>query len=539
MKVIIIGGVAGGIGTATRIKRLNEDAEVIVLEQGEYVSFANCGLPYHISKVIPNRSDLVLQTSESLSLRSGIDVRTSHRAVKIDRENKLIKIIDLKTNNEYTENYDYLVLATGAKSIKPPIDGINDPSVKYLQTIPDMDDIIKSLKGSVKKVAVIGGGFIGLEATENIIEAGHHVSLIERDSQVMTSLDPEMSQYIVEELKSHGVTLFLNQGLQKIERTKENLTLHLNDTQISADIVIMAVGVIPNSELAEDANLLLNNRKGVVVNEYLQTSDPNIYAVGDVIETYNIPLKSKGMIPLAAPATKQARIVAENICGGKKIYKGVNPTAICKIFSIVAGSTGATEKQLQESKYHKVYVHPSNHPSYYPNSSQMHIKLIYDESGIVLGAQIVGKEGVDKRIDIFALALRNQISVYDLSEQDFAYAPPFGAPRDPVHVASFVAINQLEGLTDPVFDLNILDSVILDVREYDEVSLFAIKDSVHIPLGELRERFVELDSSKNIIIICASGLRSYLAERILKQKNYKVYNYSGGTLCLKMKDLIL
>lgn len=536
MKVLVIGAVAGGAGAASRIKRLCEDCEVIVIERGGYVSFANCGLPYHIGGAIPKRSSLLLQTPEGLKKRSDIEVRTAHEAVKINRDKKTLDIKNLITGEYYTESYDTLVIATGSSPIIPPLEGITDSRVKTLCTIPDMDGIIKSLGGGSKDVAVIGGGFIGLETAENLIQAGHRVSLIEKMPQVMAPFDPEMAGYLHEELQREGVNLILGQGLRKIESRDEGLTLHLDGSKIEADFVILSLGVVPNSSLAKEAGLSLNERGGIIVNDFLQTSDPNIYALGDVIETYNIATQSQGMTPLAGPATRQSRIAAENIVNTKKRpYAGVNPTAICKVFSLAAAFTGASEKQLRGNKsYRKLYVHPSNHPSYYPNARQMHIKLLYNDEGTVLGAQVIGGEGTDKRIDIFAIAVRQKLSVYDLAELDLAYAPPFGSPRDPIHIAAFAAINQLEGLSDLAFAEDMPKAFLLDVREPQEVEAGPVEGAYHIPLGQLRSRIGELDKGRPIIINCASGLRSYLAERILKQKGFKVSNFSGGYACIRM-----
>ncbi|MGL5254796.1 MAG: FAD-dependent oxidoreductase [Brevinema sp.] len=536
-KVVVIGGVAGGAGVATRIKRLCEDCEVIVIEKGNFVSFANCGLPYHIGKKIPRRDQLILQNPKTLKARSDIEVRILHEALSISRDKKELQVKDLTSGEIYTESYDTLVLATGAKAIIPPVDGVSDSRVKTLQTIADMDGIISLLGDSQKHVAVVGGGFIGLETAENLIEAGHRVSLIEQAPQVMTSLDAEMSAYVEEELLKHGVSLYLNHQLNQITPLETGLRLKANDTEIDVDFVVLAVGVSPNSGLAEQAGISLNQRKAIIVDDYLCTSDPSIYAVGDVIETYNIATGKRGTVPLAGPATRQARIAAANILGATQKYTGINPTSICKVFSLTVASTGANEKELQEQSYHKIYVHPSNHPGYYPKADQMHIKLLYNADGVILGAQIIGGEGVDKRTDIFALAVRQKLNVYDLSEQDFAYAPPFGSPRDPVHVVSFAAINQLEGRSHPVFNVDEDNSILLDVREPSEVAQGAVKNSIHIPLGELRKRYQELDSTKPVVVMCASGLRSYLAERLLSQKGFTVSNYSGGYTCLRISNL--
>ena len=538
MKIVIIGGVAGGASAATRLKRLDEHAEVILFERGNYISFANCGLPYHISGIIPEKESLIVMNPEKLKNRSNIDIRINTEILSIDKDKKTVKAINYQNNQEYTESYDKLIISTGSSPIVPNIEGIVDPSIHVLWSIPDMDKIIKGLGNTSKTVAVVGGGFIGLELIENLKLSGHYIHLIERNSQVMTSLDPEMAVYLQDILQEEKIECHFNSGVEKFSRQNdEQLLVHLQGGKsIAVDQVILAIGIQPNSKLATDIRLKTNQRGGIVVNEFLQTSDKDIYAIGDVIETVNLSTSQRAMIPLAGPANRQGRIVAQNVLGDEVVYQGVLPVSICKIFEFSVASAGLNENQLKELKYDykKVYVHANSHPTYYPNSTIMHIKLLFNNKGEIYGAQIVGQEGVDKRIDIFAVAIKNKISVFNLAEQDLAYAPPYSSPRDPIHVASFAAINMLTGLSELIYKEDIQnDDIILDVRENNEVAKNPVKEALHIPLGQVRTQLDQLNKDKRIVVMCEWGLRGYLAERILRQNGFNVVNFSGGYLSYK------
>ena len=534
MKLLIIGGVAGGASTAARARRIDKNAEIIMFEKGEYISFANCGLPYHIGKVIPERESLLVMTPEKLKERANIDVRVQSEVTSIDPDKKLVSVKNHKTGEVYTETYDKLIMSPGSSPLRPPIQGADDPEVMVLSTIPDMDKIIAKIKSGAKKAVVIGGGFIGIEVVENLVELGIETTLVEMLPQILPPLDKEMTQPISELLESHGVKLCLSNGVTEINRKKNQSTFSIKlktGETIETDIVIMAIGVRPNSKLAKDAGLKLNKSGGIVVNKQLQTSNSNIYAVGDAVEVNDMVLNTPAMIPLAGPANKQGRIAADNVFGKKVEYKGSLGTSICKVFEKTVATTGANEKRLKQAgiEYQKFYFNPNSHASYYPDSTMLLIKILFDKSGKMLGAQIIGNSGVDKRIDLIATAIRNDLTFDDLEELELAYAPPYGSAKDPINFAGFIGNNILRGSSRIVTPDNIpKDSLLIDVREADEVLCGTLSGSQHIPLDKLRNSLNKLPKDKEIIVFCKVGARGYLAELLLRANGFNVKNLSGG-----------
>lgn len=540
-KILIVGGVAGGASTAARLRRLDESIEIIMFERSPYISFANCGLPYYIGGTITERESLLLQTPEAMHARFNIDIRVENEVIAIDPDNKNITVLDIKTSTKYQESYDELVLSPGSTPIQPPIPGIKNKNIFSLWNIPDTDRIKSYVTDHViKKATVIGGGFIGIEMVENLHDLGIEVSLVEMADQVMTPFDFELAQIIHSHLSSQGVHLYLNNGVKEFNYSKGVTTVKLQDgTAIDSEIVILSIGISPNSELAKSANLKLNERGGILVDEMLRTSDSSIYALGDVIEVNEYVNKGKAMIPLAGPANKQGRIVANNICGRSSVYEGSQGTSVAKIFDLTVANTGLNEKSLQRAgqiygkDYFLTIIQPQSHAGYYPGGHPMTLKVIFDKKGKVLGAQNIGVDGVEKRIDVIATAIRFNASIYDLQRLELAYAPPYSSAKDPVNMAGFAAENILNGDQDVVLwreikDLDMDQSIILDVRETIEVELGKIEESVHIPVNDLRDQFASLPKDKTIVIYCAVGVRGYIAARILHQAGYKVKNLIGG-----------
>lgn len=539
-KVVIIGGVAGGASCAARLRRLDETAEIVMLERGGYVSYANCGLPYHVSDVISERDALLLQTPKSLKERFNIDVRTMNEALSIDREKKTVEIKNHITGETYSESYDYLVIATGSSPLRPPIQGIDSPLIRTLWTVPDTDEIRRIVKSGIGTAAVIGGGFIGLEMAENLREAGLEVTLIEALDQVMAPLDFEMASILHENIRDNGVNLRLGDGVASFTDEGDRVKINLKSGDIvSAELVILSIGVRPNSGLAKAAGLSINERGGIIVDDMMRTSDSAIYAVGDVIEVKDIVSGEPTMIPLAGPANKQGRIAADNIAGFEERYAGTQGSAVAKVFDLTAASTGQNEKTLKKrglkkgTDYETVTISQNSHAGYYPGAAPMMLKLIFTADGEkILGAQIVGMDGVDKRIDTIGVALRLGAGVKDLKNLELAYAPPYSSAKDPVNMAGFTAENVIKGLlkmaewNEP--DTN-EEAIRIDVREEAEVAAYAIPGAKNIPLGSLRERVGELDKSREYIIFCAIGVRAYNALRILRQNGIeKVKLYPGG-----------
>lgn len=530
-KLVIIGGVAGGATAAARARRLSEDAEIVVFERGPYVSFANCGLPYHIGGEIAERDKLLLHTPDSLKARHALDVRVRTEALAIDRAAKVVKVRRLDDGQTYDEPYDKIILSTGAASIRPPLPGINHPKIYTLRTVPDMDRI-KAAAEAAKAAIVVGGGFIGLEMAENLSRRGLVVHLVELLDQVMPPLDKEMAGIIAQQLILHGVKLHLSDAVESFDDAGGGVRVKLKSgASLSADLVVLSIGVRPESKLAQDAGLTIGERGGIVVDEHMRTSDPDIYAVGDAVVTKDYVTGADTLIPLAGPANRQGRIAADNIFGRASVYRGSQGTSIVRVFDLVVGMTGASEKVLKRAglNYEKVYIHPAHHVGYFPGAQQMSIKLLFaGADGRVLGAQITGGEGVDKRIDVLATAIQAKLTVYDLEEMELAYAPQFGAAKDPINMAGFVAANVLRGDTKIVHADQLPDGVLLDVRTKAEHDAGAIPGAMHLPIDELRARHHELPKDKPIIAYCAVGLRGYTASRILKQLGYDVRNLSGG-----------
>ena len=547
-KTVIIGGVAGGATTAARLRRKDESMEIVLLERGEYISYANCGLPYHVGDVIKNRESLLLQTPEAMKKKFNIDVRVQNEAVKINPEDQTVTIKDLKKGIEYEESYDYLVIATGSSPVVPPIPGIDGPDIYTLWTVPDTDRIKKVIEiKKPKTAAVIGGGFIGLEMAENLNRAGLQVSTVEMQDQVMAPLDFEMAQLLHENIEMNGVSLLLGDGVASFEHKDGKTLITLNSgKELQTDMVLLSIGVRPNSELAGEAGLKLNGRGGILVDEMLRTSEENIYAVGDVIEVENYVLKEPAMIPLAGPANKQGRICADNIAGGQKKYKGTLGTSVAQVFDLTAGAAGVNEKTLirkgkvRGKDYETVLINQKSHAGYYPGAVPVTLKLLFDLDGNILGAQAVGQEGVDKRIDVLAGAMRSGNTIYNLEELELAYAPPYSSAKDPVNMLGFTAENVLEKMVSFMSCRELDDRIetegwekdltILDVTEEMERMVFYIPGSVHIPLGQLRQRMSELPKDRLIVTYCAVGVRSHNAARILEQNGFSdVKVLEGGT----------
>ncbi|MDM8520330.1 FAD-dependent oxidoreductase [Anaerolineales bacterium HSG6] len=529
MKILIVGGVAGGMSAAARLRRLDEQAEIIVFERNRYVSFANCGLPYHIGGDIKNRDSLLVITPDQLRANLNINVRTGHMVTEIDRAEKTVKIIDLHTGRPYQEGYDKLVLAQGGAAVRLPLPGVDHPRIFTLQSLTDMDAIKAAVDGGSKHAVVIGGGYIGVEMTEALCQRGLAVHLVELQEQVMPPLDPEMATDLRYHMEFHGVTFHLGVSAQKFQDVSGRVQVTLSDdTTIKTDLVLMAAGVRAISGLAQHAGLAVGDLGGVAVNPHQQTSDPDIYAVGDMVEVKNTITDETAIIALAGPANRQGRIAADHIKGRDSAYRSTQGTAIVKVFEMTGGGTGISEKQLRQRNqpYHKVYLHPSGHASYYPGTASMHMKLLFTpDEGKILGAQIVGFDGVDKRLDVLATAIRAGLTVYDLEHFELAYAPPYGSAKDPVNMAGFLATNLLRGDVQFWYPENYPDNTssgtLLDVRTQNEHDTWHIPGSVHIPLRELRGRLDELnDLPSPLYIYCLSGFRSYLAYRIAYQAGH-------------------
>ena len=540
-KTVIIGGVAGGASCAARLRRLDGEREIIMLERGNYISYANCGLPYHVGNIIRQRNALLLMTPELMKARFAIDVRVKHEAIAIDRITKKVTVRNLANGSTYTESYDTLVIATGSSPLRPNIPGIEHPRIRTVWTVSDADDIRRMISEEhISSVAIIGGGFIGLEMAENLCNLGLAVSIIEATNQVMAPFDYEMAQLLHENIRANGVTLYLSDGVASFADKNGTVIITLQSgTAITAELVILTIGVRPNSGLAKDAGLPLNTRGGILTDEHMRTEDAAIYAVGDVVEIEDVVSKERTMVPLAGPANKQGRIAADNIAGGNSVYHGTQGSSVAKVFDLTAASTGINEKTLQRhglakgKDYESITIIQNSHAGYFPGATPLTLKLLFSLDGKkIYGAQIIGKDGVDKRIDTIAVALRLNAGVRELAELELAYAPPYSSAKDPVNMAGFVAQNVLDGLVRfspydaPDTDKN---AVLLDVREKTELMAYAIAGVKNIPLGKLREQLNTLDASKQYIVFCAIGVRAYNAARILSQHGFKnVSVYPGG-----------
>jgi NADPH-dependent 2,4-dienoyl-CoA reductase/sulfur reductase-like enzyme/rhodanese-related sulfurtransferase len=536
MKVCIIGGVAGGATAAARLRRLDETAQIILFERGDYISFANCGLPYHISGRIKERAKLLLQTPERFWSRFRVEVRTGNEILAIDAQLKLLKVRNRKTGEQYTESYDYLILSPGAYPLVPPIDGNGAAMFMTLYDLPGMDAIISRIENHpVKEAVVIGGGFIGVEIAENLIARGIKTHLVEMLNQVIAPFDPEMANIIQARLTVGGICLHLSDGVKKIVGDTQGKVVLDSGAELSAELVISAAGIRPEIRLAREAGLVLGPTGGIAVDAGMKTSNPSIFAVGDAVETTLLVGGIPVLVPLAGPANKQARIAADNICGLDSRYPGSLGTSIVKVFDLQAASTGLNEKTARKYRlpYQAIHLHPLNHAGYYPGATMISLKLLFElPGGRILGAQCIGTEGADKRIDVIATAIRAGMTVYDLEQLELSYAPPFGSAKDPVNMAGFTGSNILKGLVESVtYDQveTIGNALFLDVRRNEEFRADRIPQSIHIPLDELRERIRELPKDHPLIITCRTGVRSYAAYRILKQSGFKqLSNLSGG-----------
>ena len=538
MKIIIIGGVAGGATTAARIRRVDETAEIILLEKGKHISYANCGLPYYIGGVIEEREKLFVQTPEAFSTRFRVDVRTENEVIFIDRKKKTVTVRQ-SSEDTYEESYDKLLISTGASPVRPPLPGIDLPGIFTLRNVTDTDRIKEYINShSPRKAVVVGAGFIGLEMAENLHAQGAKVSIVEMGNQVMAPIDFSMASLVHQHLMDKGVNLYLEQAVASFEREGKGLKVTFKNGQsISADIVILSIGVRPETSLARAAELTIGPAGGIAVNNYLQTSDEAIYAIGDAIE-YRHPITGKPWLNyLAGPANRQGRIVADNILGAKIPYEGSIGTSIAKVFDMTVASTGLPGKRLRLEgiDYMSSTIHPASHAGYYPDAMPMSIKITFDkQTGRLYGGQIVGYDGVDKRIDELALVIKHQGTVYDLMKVEQAYAPPFSSAKDPVAIAGYVAEDMITGKTNPVYwrelrDIEMENKFLLDVRTQDKFALGSLPGAVNIPLDELRDRMSELPKDRMIYTFCAVGLRGYLAYRILTQHGFdKVRNLSGG-----------
>ena len=538
MKIIIIGGVAGGASAAARLRRLDEQAEIIILERGNYISFANCGLPYYIGGAIKEESKLTLQTPASFKGRFNIDVRINSEAVKIDPAAKTVAIHNHTSGQTYTEMYDKLILSPGAEPIRPNLPGMTSPRVMTLRNIPDTFKVKSYLATHQPKSAVVvGGGYIGVEMAENLAQAGLDVTIVELADHLIAPLDLDLAVDVHKYVKEQGIKLLLKNGLQSLEDDGQKLTLTLTQGSLTTDFLIMSVGVRPESILAKNAGLKVNAKSAIQVNEYLQTSNPDIYAVGDAIEVQNLVTGQPAFIPLAGPANKQGRIAADNICGLNSTYTGTQGSAVLKIFEMTVATTGLNETAAKVAglDYDKTYTSSPSHAGYYPGSRNMSIKLLWEKKSLrILGAQIVGYEGVDTRLDVLATALRLGAKVTDLAHLELCYAPPFSSAKDPVNMLGFVAENIISGKLKQFFwhDVAALPRdgsvTLLDVRQPEEYARGHIEGFINIPLSTLRANLDCLPKDKPLYVHCLSGLRSYIACRILIGHGYDCYNLAGG-----------
>lgn len=547
MKVVIIGGVAGGMSAATRLRRLMEDAEIVVFEKGPFVSFANCGLPYYVSGEIAQREQLLVQTPESLQARFALDVRPLHEVIEIIPESKLVKV--RHEDHVLTEAYDVLILSPGATPFVPPIEGLSESKHVYtLRNLTDLDTIVTTIQQQpIAQAVVVGAGFIGLEMAENLAKQGIRVTLVEKADHVLPPLDEEMAAFITIELEKQGVTVITGQAVTAFKQEGTQLLLE-DGSIIKTDLTILSVGVQPETTLAKQAGIALGYRGGILVNEQYQTSVPDIYAVGDAIVVKQQITGEDTLISLASPANRQGRQVADIIAGQKRRNQGSIGTAIVRVFELAAAATGLNEAQVKTAgqPYAVVHVTGKDHAGYFPGATDITMKLIFHpETGFIYGAQAVGEKGVDKRIDILATAIKGRLTVADLPELEFSYAPPFGSAKDPVNMLGYAALNIMEGISETIQWYQLEEalnqgSLLLDVRNPDELQLGEFPGALSIPLTQLRDRLTELDETKDYIVSCHSGLRGYIAERILKQAGYAVKNLDGAfALCKAVRPALL
>ncbi|NLT56642.1 MAG: FAD-dependent oxidoreductase [Actinomycetales bacterium] len=567
MKAVVVGGVAGGMSFAARARRLSEDAEIVVLERDRYVSYANCGLPYYLGGEIADRSSLLLHTPDSLAATLALDVRTGHEVLAVDRAARTVRVRELDTGREYDEPYDALVLATGASPVVPPLPGVDLPQVRVLRTVGDVDALSGLVDGGAGRAVVVGAGYVGLEAAEALHHRGLEVTVVELADQVLSPLDPEMARPVHEALLTHGIRLRLGVGLAGVRPAEQGpvadgtadshpaddagaaVVVDLADGScVPADIVLLAMGVRPESTLAREAGLTLGRNGAVLVDEHLRTSDPAIYAVGDAVQLVEAVTGAPAVIPLAGPANRAGRAAADHLFGRSGGRTPVQGTAIVRVFDVIAAGTGRSEKALRAAgiPHHAVHLHPGHHAGYFPGARSVHLKVLFAPDGRLLGAQATGSEGVDKRIDVLATAIRAGMTVHDLADLELAYAPPFGSAKDPVNMAGFIGENVLAGdltlwYADELDDLP-ADAVLLDTRSAREFAAGHLPGAVNIPHTQVRERLAELPRGVPVRVYCLSGFRSYLATRILRQSGFDdVRNLSGGlsTLRLALPDIAL
>ncbi len=537
MRILIVGGVAGGASAAARARRLSEEAEIIIFERGPYISFANCGLPYHIGGAIPDRDRLLVQSPESMRKTLNIDVRTGTEVLQINRAQKQLVTRELSTGTQRKESYDFLILSPGAEPIRPTLPGIDSKKVLTLRSMNDMDTIKKIVDSErPERAVIVGGGYIGLEMAEALRERKMAVTLVELTPQVMGPADPEMVTALHQEMTLHGVDLRLGTSVKGFREKNAHLVADLSTGEsIACGLAILAIGVKPEIKLAQEAGLEIGSRGGIAVDQGMRTNDPAIFAVGDAVEVRDFVTDAPSIIPLAGPANRQGRIAADNIFGRHSTYKNTQGTAICKVFGLTIGMTGASEKTLKRLAvpYEKVYIHAASHASYYPGAFPIHLKLLFDpQSGKILGAQAVGHDGVDKRIDVLAVALRAGLTVYDLEDMELSYAPPYGSAKDPINYAGFVASNVLRKDVRICHPADVMapqqDQTILDVRPAETIVTGMIPGAIAIPLESLRERLTDLSKEKEYLVYCKVGLRGYLACRILSQNGFNCRDLTGG-----------
>ncbi len=541
MKVVVVGGVAGGMSFAARARRLAEDAEIVVLERDPYVSFANCGLPYHLGGEIPEREALLLHTPESLAASLDLDVRTGHEVLAVDPASRSVRVRDRRTGTEYDEPYDALVLATGAAPVVPDVPGVSSPQVRTLRSVPDVDELQRLLAGGARRAVVVGAGFIGLEVAEAFVHRGLAVTVVELADQVLAPLDPEMAAEVEEALRRGGVDVRTGTGLTAVHPVADGVEVELSDGgRVPADVVVLAVGVKPETRLAREAGLALDARGAVVVDEHLRTSAPGVYAVGDSVQVVDAVTGQPALVPLAGPANRQGRDAADHLFGRTGSRAPVLGTAIVRVFDTVAAATGRSEKALRAAgtPFHAVHLHPNHHAGYFPGAQPLHLKVLFAPDGRLLGAQATGGEGVDKRVDVLATAIRAGMGVRDLADLELAYAPPFGSAKDPVNLAGMVGENVLDGTVRlwHAADLDALpaDAVLLDVRSEAEFAAGHLPGAVNVPHTELRKRLAEVPAGRPVRVHCASGFRSYLAYRVLAQNGFDdVATLSGGLMTLR------
>ncbi len=536
-KYIIVGGVAGGATAAARMRRLDENATIILIERGKYVSFANCGLPYYVGEKINDRKRLLVQTPEGIRARFNVDVRTESEVIAVNAGEKKITVRD--ANATYEESFDALLLAPGAKPVRPGIPGIENPRILSLRNVNDADLLKKFADKSVVSqgaAVVIGGGFIGVEVAENLKNRGLDVSLVEAAPQILMPFDSDMVSFLQRELVENGVRLFLNNGVKQFSDAELGVKTTLADgTELTSDFVVLAIGVQPDTSFLKNSGIDLDDRGFIKVNDRLQTSAQDVYAVGDAISLFRVGDRAPMSLALAGPANHQGRLAADNICGLNRTVRGLQGTSIIKIFGLTAASTGRNERSLQKDNmtYKSVIAHPFSHANYYPGAQQLTLKILFDNDGKLLGAQSIGASGVDKRMDVLAVMIRQQANVRDLISLELCYAPPFSSAKDPVNMVGYMAEDILDGLSENIDCRDLSNALkngaqLIDVRSEKEYQNGHLDNSVNIPLDSIRTRLNEIDKNREIIVYCQVGLRGYYAERILKQHGYKVRNLSGG-----------